>query len=73
MNECLEQLTSKKREFAIYRFGLQEQEMHSREETAKYFSISIKEVRILECTVLREMKLRLPTVRSRTHLKEELE
>ena len=74
MNDCLEQLSGSKREFAIYRFGLAGQTEHSMYETAEHFSISVGKVKILDSTILRGMKIRMPTIQSRSsHLKKFLE
>lgn len=74
MNNCLEQLVGKKREYAIYRFGLAGQKEHSLYETAEHFSISVERVRTLDNSTLRAMKIRMPTIRSRSsRLKKFLE
>ncbi len=74
MNNCLEQLVGKKREFAIYRFGLAGQKEHSLYETAEHFSISVERVRTLDNSTLRAMKIRMPTICSRSsRLKKFLE
>ena len=64
MNNCLEQLVGKKREFAIYRFGLAGQKEHSLQETAEHFSISVERVRIIDSSILRAMRIRMPTIRT---------
>ncbi len=66
MNDCLEQLIGKKREYAIYRFGLAGQKEHSLYETAEHFSISVERVRTLDSSTLRAMRIRMPTIRSRS-------
>ncbi len=74
MNDCLEKLVGEKREFAIYRFGLAGQKEHSLYETSEHFSISVEKVKSLDSSVLRAMKIRMPTIRSRsTHLEKFLE
>ncbi len=66
MNDCLEKLIGKKREYAIYRFGLAGQKEHSLYETAEYFSISVERVRTLDSSTLRAMRIRMPTICSRS-------
>ncbi|MGN0466180.1 MAG: hypothetical protein ACI4F9_07520 [Lachnospiraceae bacterium] len=66
MNNCLERLVGNKREYAIYRFGLAGQKEHSIYETAEHFSIPIERVRTLDSSILRAMKIRMPTIRSRS-------
>ena len=74
--ECLEELgisesefleglevSGKKKEFIIYRLGLNGQEMHTYEETAEYFSISVERVKQLEGYILRPL-LRNQYIRS---------
>ena len=63
MNGCLDHLTGKTREFAIYRFGLEGQKEHSLRETAEYFSVSHQRVRALDCHILRAMGIRMPAER----------
>lgn len=43
--------------FAIYRFGLRGEKVHSRMDTSKYFGISVQEVRLLEATVLTDIRI----------------
>lgn len=74
MNDCLNQLVGIKREFAIYRFGLDGQKEHSLRETAEHFSISTERVKTLDSSILRTMGIRMPTIRSRSkRLKKFLE
>lgn len=74
MNDCLDKVIGKQREYAIYRFGLEGQKEHSLKETAEHFSITTGRVRCLDCSIMRAMGIRMPTIRSRSpKLKEFLE
>ena len=74
MNDCLHNVVGKKREYAIYRFGLEGEKEHSLKETAEHFSITAARVKSLDCSIMRTMKIRMPTIRSRSpRLKEFLE
>ena len=67
MNDCLDKVVAKEREYAIYRFGLEGQKEHSLKETAEHFAITPARVRSLDCSIMRMMKIRMPI--DRPHLK----
>ena len=74
MNDCLHTVVGKYREYAIYRFGLEGRKEHLLHETAEHFSITTARVRSLDCSIMRTMGIRMPTIRSRsTRVKEFLE
>ena len=74
MNDCLDKVVGKQREYAIYRFGLERQKEHSLKETTEHFSITAGRVRCLDCSIMRAMGIRMPIIRSRSsNLKEFLE
>ena len=68
MNNHIEWISKNYRDFAIFRFGLLGNPMHSRIETAMKFCIPLSRVRALESSVLRQMCLKMPTYRSPKHL-----
>ncbi len=74
MNDNLDKLVGKHREFAIYRFGLDGQKEHSFIETVEHFSLSHVRVKALESSILRTMGIRMPTIRPKNvNLKQFLE
>lgn len=64
MDNCLDKLKGRHREYAIYRFGLDGQKPHSSFETAERFSIPVERVKSLDFRTLRKMGLKLPHKRS---------
>ncbi len=64
MNECIDSLIGKTRAFAVYRFGLEGQEPHSRKEAAEHFSITVERAATLETTVFRQMGIHEKRFRS---------
>ncbi len=66
MEENLSQFSQKLAEFTTYRFGLNGENIHSRSETAEYFSIPLERIPAIESAVLHQMGLRMPTPRSRS-------
>ena len=66
MEENLSRLSTRLAEFATYRFGLNGENIHSRQETAAHLSIPLESINGIESSVLRQMGLRMPTIRSRS-------
>ena len=74
MNDCLDKVVGKQREYAIYRFGLEGKKEYSLKETADHFSITTARVRELDCRIMRVMRITMPTYRARSpRLKEFLD
>ena len=54
----LSEFSELKKVYAIYRFGLNGEAVHSREDTSEHFKLSIQEVRLLEAAVLAHIGMR---------------